>query len=84
MGKSQEFDPLEFLISESHKRGILVHAWFNPCRSFHPAAKTISANHVFENPAVDGAPVRTNLIMEDGGKAYLRARWKERGARKAF
>ena len=46
MGKAQGFDPLAFLISEAHKRGILVHAWFNPYRAYHPAAKTMSAEHV--------------------------------------
>ncbi len=46
MGKGQDFDPLEFLIAEAHKRGILVHAWFNPYRAYHPAAKTISDDHV--------------------------------------
>jgi len=42
MGKPQDFDPLEFIIAEAHKRGILVHAWFNPYRAYHPAAKTMS------------------------------------------
>ncbi|HEX6126214.1 MAG TPA: family 10 glycosylhydrolase [Pyrinomonadaceae bacterium] len=46
MGRAQDFDPLEFLIAEAHKRGILVHAWFNPYRAYHPAAKTISHDHV--------------------------------------
>lgn len=46
MGKSQDFDPLEVLIAEAHKRGILVHAWFNPYRAFHPSAKTISKDHI--------------------------------------
>ena len=46
MGRVQDFDPLEFVISEAHKRGILVHAWFNPYRAYHPAAKTISDNHI--------------------------------------
>lgn len=46
MGKSQAFDPLEFVVAEAHKRGILVHAWFNPYRAYHPAAKTISPNHI--------------------------------------
>ncbi|MFN0141599.1 MAG: glycoside hydrolase family 10 protein [Pyrinomonadaceae bacterium] len=46
MGKPQDFDPLEFLVAEAHRRGILVHAWFNPYRAFHPAAKTISDRHV--------------------------------------
>ncbi len=46
MGKSQDFDPLEFIVAEAHKRGILVHAWFNPYRAYHPAAKTMSDDHV--------------------------------------
>ena len=46
MGKPQSFDPLEFLVAEAHKRGILVHAWFNPYRSYHPSAKTMSPKHI--------------------------------------
>lgn len=46
MGKGQDFDPLEFIVAEAHKRGILVHAWFNPYRAYHPAAKTVSENHI--------------------------------------
>lgn len=46
MGKSQTFDPLAFIVAEAHKRGILVHAWFNPYRSYHPSAKTMSDDHV--------------------------------------
>ncbi len=46
MGRPQAFDPLTFLVAEAHKRGILVHAWFNPYRSYHPAAKTMSEKHI--------------------------------------
>src|SRR5688572_17296045 len=46
MGRPQAFDPLAFIVAEAHKRGILVHAWFNPYRAYHPAAKTISDDHV--------------------------------------
>lgn len=46
MGRPQAFDPLAFLVAEAHKRGILVHAWFNPYRAYHPAAKTMSDGHV--------------------------------------
>lgn len=53
MGKPQDFDPLEFLVAEAHKRGILVHAWFNPYRAYHPAAKTMSDRHISKtNPAI--------------------------------
>lgn len=48
MGKAPVpfYDPLRFTIEEAHKRGILVHAWFNPYRAFHPAAKTVASNHI--------------------------------------
>lgn len=31
-GKDPGFDPLEFAISEAHKRNLEIHAWFNPYR----------------------------------------------------
>ncbi|MBX3288993.1 MAG: family 10 glycosylhydrolase [Acidobacteria bacterium] len=46
MGKPQDLDPLEFLVAEAHKRGILVHAWFNPYRAYHPSATTMSDGHI--------------------------------------
>ena len=39
MGKKLEFDPLKFAIDEAHKRGILLHAWFNPYRVSHATFK---------------------------------------------
>lgn len=53
MGRPQAFDPLEFIVVEAHKRGILVHAWFNPYRAYHPSAKTMSDGHVSKRkPAI--------------------------------
>jgi len=49
MGRPPEpyYDPLTFAIEEAHKRGLELHAWFNPYRSRHPSAKSeISANHL--------------------------------------
>ncbi|MBL8087932.1 MAG: family 10 glycosylhydrolase [Chthonomonas sp.] len=41
------WDPLEFIIAECHKRGMELHAWFNPYRAWHPAAKADpSAGHI--------------------------------------
>lgn len=41
------YDPLAFIIAEAHKRGIELHAWFNPYRAHHFNAKSpIAANHV--------------------------------------
>ncbi len=41
------YDPLEFAITEAHKRGIEVHAWFNPYRAtFDSNFKSLSPNHI--------------------------------------
>lgn len=32
-GRDPGYDPLQFVLEESHKRGIKVHAWFNPYRA---------------------------------------------------
>lgn len=34
------YDPLKFTVDEAHKRGIAVHAWFNPFRVRHTGAKS--------------------------------------------
>lgn len=63
MGKPQAFDPLRFLIAEAHRRGILVHAWFNPYRAFHPGAKTVSENHISKR--------RPDLVRKYGKYLWL-------------
>ncbi|HAU5563585.1 MULTISPECIES: glycoside hydrolase family 10 protein [Erwiniaceae] len=32
IGEDPGYDPLQFMLDEAHKRGIKVHAWFNPYR----------------------------------------------------
>jgi uncharacterized lipoprotein YddW (UPF0748 family) len=49
MGKAPSpfYDPLAFAIAECHKRGLELHAWFNPFRVRHPDAKSAAAlNHI--------------------------------------
>jgi uncharacterized lipoprotein YddW (UPF0748 family) len=49
MGKAPEpfYDPLAFAVEQAHLRGLELHAWFNPYRARHAAAKgPTSANHV--------------------------------------
>ncbi len=36
------YDPLEFWISEAHKRGIELHAWLNPYRAHHVAGGEVT------------------------------------------
>lgn len=69
MGKAQAFDPLKFLIAEAHRRGILVHAWFNPYRALHPQAKSVSANHISKK--------RPDLVRKYGKYLWLDPTEKE-------
>lgn len=47
MGMKLEFDVLKFVLDESHKRGIVVHAWFNPYRASHATLKNeVAENHI--------------------------------------
>ncbi|MGJ8678200.1 MAG: glycoside hydrolase family 10 protein [Akkermansiaceae bacterium] len=46
MGRSPGYDPLAYCIAEAHKRGIEVHAWFNPFRALSNASMPTSSNHV--------------------------------------
>jgi len=43
------WDPLAFIVEESHRRGLELHAWFNPYRAWHPAAKGSKANNYIGN-----------------------------------
>ncbi|MBU2493754.1 MAG: family 10 glycosylhydrolase [Bacteroidetes bacterium] len=43
------YDPLEFAVEEAHKRGMELHAWFNPYRAvYNVGSYQISSNHVTE------------------------------------
>jgi len=51
MGRSPQpfYDPLAFAIQEAHKRGLELHAWFNPFRASLPLAQARSPaalNHI--------------------------------------
>lgn len=69
MGRPPEpyYDPLAFAVEEAHKRGLELHAWFNPYRSRHPSAKSdISVNHL--------SNTRPSLV-----RAYGRHLWLDPG-----
>jgi uncharacterized lipoprotein YddW (UPF0748 family) len=69
MGRAPEpfYDPLEFAITEAHRRGLELHAWFNPYRVKMPPA----------NVAVAPEPIsrrRPDLV-----KPYARYLWLDPG-----
>ena len=41
------FDPLEFMVTETHKRGMELHAWINPYRAVMNISKPISPDHYY-------------------------------------
>jgi uncharacterized lipoprotein YddW (UPF0748 family) len=46
-GRTPQYDPLDFMISECRKRGMEFHAWFNPYRAVaNINTAVVDANHV--------------------------------------
>ncbi|MHB1049123.1 MAG: family 10 glycosylhydrolase [Bacteroidota bacterium] len=40
------YDPLQFWIDEAHKRGMELHAWFNPYRSVVSSGSSVHSSHI--------------------------------------
>lgn len=54
IGQEPGYDPLQFILDEAHKRGMKVHAWFNPYRvstNTKPATVTALNNTLQLQPA---------------------------------
>jgi uncharacterized lipoprotein YddW (UPF0748 family) len=62
-GKSPGYDPLAFAVEEAHKRGLELHAWFNPYRAWNPSAK--------------GPPAKSHLVKArpDIARKYGKHYW---------
>lgn len=43
---TNDFDPLEFMVQETHKRGMELHAWINPYRAALNKTKPVSMQHL--------------------------------------
>jgi uncharacterized lipoprotein YddW (UPF0748 family) len=66
MGKPPEpfYDPLQFAIDEAHKRGLELHAWFNPYRAGHPSDKSpVAWTHI--------SKTRPELVKKYGKYLWL-------------
>ncbi|MBW3623684.1 MAG: family 10 glycosylhydrolase, partial [Armatimonadetes bacterium] len=66
MGKAPEpfYDPLAFAVEEAHRRGLELHAWFNPYRARHASATSpISADHI--------SRTRPHLVKSYGKSLWL-------------
>src|SRR5207249_762099 len=58
------YDPLLFAVEEAHRRGLELHAWFNPFRAHHSRARSaIAPNHV--------SKTRPELVRVYGAQLWL-------------
>jgi len=61
---SPYYDPLQFMIEETHKRGMEFHAWCNPYRAdFQIGKSSIAPNHVTK--------LHPEWFLSYGGKKYF-------------
>lgn len=82
---SDGYDPLAFAVQEAHRRGIELHAWFNPFRSSatersnkssrhisrtHPSLMLSAGSMKWGNPASDYVRERAIRVMVDVTKRY--------------
>lgn len=58
------YDPLAFMIEETHKRNMEFHAWFNPFRALMDSKKN-------PNPKDHITHTRKDWIIHYGGKSYI-------------
>lgn len=65
-GKAPEpaYDPLTFLVTEAHKRGMELHAWFNPYRAGYTSEKS-------QMPATHIIKTHPELVREYGKYMWL-------------
>ncbi len=58
------YDPLEFAVAEAHKRGLELHAWFNPYRALPLSAKaSVAPGHI--------SRIRPQLLRSYGKQLWL-------------
>jgi uncharacterized lipoprotein YddW (UPF0748 family) len=72
MGQAPQpyYDPLEFAITEAHKRGLELHAWFNPYRAELLAHKyAVSKNHISRTHPEMVVRYGSYLWLDPGEKA---------------
>ena len=66
MGKAPEpfYDPLAFAVEEAHKRGLELHAWFNPYRArLRASGSPVAADHI--------SKTRPQLVRQYGEMLWL-------------
>jgi len=70
MGQAPEpfYDPLLFAVVEAHKRGLELHAWFNPYRARGISESPAAANHISKTHPQIVRQYGKNLWLDPGEK----------------
>ena len=74
MGRAPDpfYDPLAFVVTQAHARGLEVHAWFNPYRALYPASPgTAAPSHVTRAVPSLVRKYGTQLWMDPGDPAVV-------------
>lgn len=66
------YDPLQFMINETHKRGMEFHAWFNPYRSQVSASSSIHPSHITQTKPEWNLRFNSPYKMLDPGLPQVR------------
>jgi uncharacterized lipoprotein YddW (UPF0748 family) len=63
------YDPLEFAVTEAHRRGLELHAWMNPFRGRYYSSSAVAESHISKRLAQYARPYGTATIMDPGAQA---------------
>ena len=70
------YDPLAFAVAECHRRGLELHAWFNPFRVRLRDDKTPAAKNYVTNAGRNWcAPPAEVVMLDPGTPARAAIRW---------
>ena len=77
VGKTPDFDPLEIMLEETHKRNISFHGWLNPMRIQHDAdIAKVSENYLIGEWYADESK-RGKYVVKHGNNWYLNPAYDE-------
>lgn len=66
MGVDPGYDPLAFAIAEAHRRGLQLHAWFNPFRALATKEAGVSSGHVVRRHPEWIRSYGTQMLLDPG------------------
>jgi len=66
-GVSPGFDPLQYFIEEGHRRGIAIHAWFNPYRVALNRSNPCSLQHISHRSPHSVHSIGSKMLWLDPG-----------------